>query len=118
MVNGTNEAWFGDTAEPYQHLAVNVFRAAENRVAIARVANTGISALIDPFGRITERLRGADRKELFVEGVLIGDIPLSSEKTFYTEYGDLFAFLQIAISGLFLLHSRLKNGLSRMSLGL
>jgi len=96
MVVATNESWFGETAAPYQLLAISTFRAAENRVAIVRSANTGISAFIDPFGRITERLRGPKGKELFVEGVLVGEVALSQERTFYTRYGDLFAFLMIA----------------------
>ena len=79
------------------------FRAAENRVAVARAANTGISALIDPWGRITRRLRGPDGRELFVEGVLVRDVALSGGPTFYTRHGDLFAFLQVAVTALLLL---------------
>ena len=117
MVNATNEARFGDTATPHQFLAMSVFRAAENRVAIARVANTGISAFIDPFGRVTDRLRGADRKELFVEGVLIGDVVLSKERTFYTRYGDLFAFATIALCAFTLIYSWLMAGSGRKTKG-
>jgi apolipoprotein N-acyltransferase len=104
MVVATNEAWFGDTAAPHQLLAISAFRAAENRVAIARSANTGISAFIDPFGRITGRVSGANGKDLFVEGVLVGEITVSRERTFYTRYGDLFAFLMIAVCFLALFH--------------
>ena len=103
MVNPTNESWFGWSAAPYQLLAMSVFRAAENQVAIVRAANTGISAFIDPNGRITARLRGPEGKELFVEGVLIRDVPLSGEMTFYTRYGDVFGFCQIAFAALLLL---------------
>jgi apolipoprotein N-acyltransferase len=95
MVIATNEAWFGETAAPYQLLAMSVFRAVENRVAIVRAANTGISAFIDPFGRITERLQSADLRELFVEGVLTSEVPLAEGQTWYTRHGDMFAFLQI-----------------------
>lgn len=105
MVIATNEAWFGDTAAPDQLLAISTFRAAENRVAIARSANTGISALIDPFGRITERLRGPDGKDLFTEGVLIGDVTLSEEKTFYTIHGDIFAFLLMTFCTILIIHA-------------
>jgi apolipoprotein N-acyltransferase len=103
MVIATNEAWFGRTSAPYQLLAMSVFRAAENRRAIVRVANTGVSALIDPFGRITERLRGTDQQDLFVEGILKGNIPLVETKTFYTQYGDVFALFHLVISALFFL---------------
>ncbi len=104
MVVATNESWFGETAAPYQLLAISTFRAAENRVAIARSANTGISAFIDPFGRITKRLRGPKGEELSVEGVLMGEVILSQERTFYTRYGDLFAFLMIAACFLIVFH--------------
>ena len=114
LVVATNEAHFRETAAPYQLLAMSVFRAAENRIAIARSANTGISALIDPFGRITHRLRGAAQKELFVEGVLVGAIAVSGSSTFYTRYGDVFAVLQVAGSAILLLLAlslpRLANG--------
>jgi len=95
MILGTNEAWFGDTAAPYQLLAMTVFRAVENRVAIARSANTGVTALIDPFGRITHRLRGPDGRDLFVEGILLGDMAVAAGRTLYTAYGDVFAYLAI-----------------------
>jgi len=103
MINATNEAWFGESAASYQLLAMSTFRAAENRVAIARAANTGISALIDPFGRIVARLTGPERKELAVEGILVGSIPLAGERTFYSRYGDLFALSQMTVSVMLLL---------------
>lgn len=109
MINATNEAWFGDTAAPYQFLAMSVFRAAENRVAVIRSANTGISAFIDPYGRITEQLKGADGKSVFVEGALTGTVSLSNGLTFYTRYGDVFAIGQIAASLLTLLYALLIN---------
>src|SRR3989441_987272 len=105
MVNATNEAWFHGTAVPYQLLAMSAFRAAENRVAIVRAANTGISAFIDPFGRITARLRGVNQKELFVEGGLNGAVTVSMGRTFYTMHGDLFAWAQVALSCVMLLAS-------------
>lgn len=91
MVSVTNESVFGVTAGPRQTLAMNAFRAVENRVAIARAATTGVSAFIDPRGRIVSRVRDARGADLFVAGVLAWDVPLSDTKTFYTLYGDLFA---------------------------
>jgi apolipoprotein N-acyltransferase len=91
MVSPTNESVFGPTAGPRQTLAMNAFRAVENRVAIARAATTGISAFIDSRGRIVAKVvdeRGAD---LFVSGVMTWDVPLSEERSFYTLYGDVFA---------------------------
>lgn len=98
MVSATNESWFGPTAAPYQLLAMTTIRAAENRISIARAANTGVSAFIDPYGRITDRVRDAAGRDLFVEGVLLHDVHVSQSRTFYTRYGDVFAFLQIALS--------------------
>lgn len=98
LVLATNEGWFGDTAAPYQLLAMTVLRAAEHRIAIARSANTGVSAFIDPFGRITQRLTDADGRDLFVEGALVGSVPLARSSTLYTRYGDVFALLQIIAS--------------------
>jgi apolipoprotein N-acyltransferase len=90
MINPTNEAWFGETAAPYQILVASVFRAVENRVAVARAANTGISCFINPYGQITGRVE-ENNKCIFVEGYLTGQIPLASSQTFYTTYGDIFA---------------------------
>jgi apolipoprotein N-acyltransferase len=98
MVSATNETWFGITAAPHQFLAMTVFRAAENRISIARASNTGVSAFIDPYGRITGRVKGAAGAELFVQGFLVREVHLSQAKTFYTLYGDVFAFVQIAAS--------------------
>jgi apolipoprotein N-acyltransferase len=97
LVNISNEAWFGKSAFPYQALSISVFRAVENRVNVVRSTNTGISSFIDPYGRITSRLtNGSD--ELFVEGTLTREILLSSPGTFYTRYGDVFAYGCIAFS--------------------
>ena len=86
MVTITNDAWFGRTSAPYQHLVQVVFRAVENRVWFARAANTGVSAFIDPWGRI---LKASDlfRREVLFDEVGIREAPL----TFYTKRGDLFA---------------------------
>ena len=107
MINATNEAWFGETAASYQFLAMSVFRAAENRVAVVRSTNTGISAFIDPHGKIIERLIGADGKALFVEGVLTGTVQLSRGLTFYARYGDVFTFGQVVACVLMLCYALL-----------
>ena len=109
MVNATDEGLFGATEASDQLLAINTFQAAMNRVALARSANMGIAAFIDPFGRITARLRGRERKDLFEEGILVTEVPLSERQTFYTRYGDIFAYLQILFCGLLLLHARMQG---------
>ena len=105
MVSVTNEGFFGRTSAPYQTLAINVFRAVENRVAIVRAATTGVSGFINANGEIVERVRGRSGEDLFVSGVLVWDVPLSNTKTFYTVYGDIFAYTVIGIAALILLIS-------------
>jgi apolipoprotein N-acyltransferase len=92
MVTITNDAWFGRTSAPYQHFGMVVFRAIENRVYFARAANTGISGIIDPFGRI---LRMSD---IFTEDALAGEIRTGGPRTFYTAYGDLFGYACVILA--------------------
>jgi apolipoprotein N-acyltransferase len=90
LINITNDAWFGTTSGPYQHFSMTVFRAVENRRALARAAQTGISGFIDPAGRI---LISTPLQE---EAVLTRTLPIISKKTFYTRFGDLFALTCLA----------------------
>jgi apolipoprotein N-acyltransferase len=85
LVNITNDAWFGKTSGPYQHFSMTVFRAVENRRALVRSANTGISGFIDPAGRILAAT------ELLQDAVATRTVPLLKEKSIYTKIGDLFA---------------------------
>ena len=89
FVNITNDAWFFNTAAPYQHLAVNVLRAAENGRPVLRAANTGFSAYIDGFGKIHTK------SGLFTQEILKTNVPLSvrEKSTFYAQWGDWFAWL-------------------------
>lgn len=93
FVNITNDAWFFDTDAPYQHLAVNVFRAVETGKPVIRAANTGVSAIIDPLGRITQRA------ELNTQEALFASVPLavSADPNFYTQWGDWFAYVCAAL---------------------
>jgi apolipoprotein N-acyltransferase len=102
----TNEEFFKDTPVPYlQSLAINVFRAVENRVYIVRAATTGISGFIDATGRIVETIKGDNGEILFVSGALVKEIPLLTENTFYTRFGDVFAYVIIILTGLILIVS-------------
>lgn len=94
VLNISSEAWFGDSAFPYQFLAISIFRAVENRTPIARAANTGVSCFVDAFGRITDKVE-SEGKELFVRGYLTREIHVNGNRTFYTRYGDLFAYAAI-----------------------
>ena len=87
LVNITNDAWFGRTSAPYQHLSMTVFRAIESRLYLVRAANTGISAIIDPKGEILSRTG------IFERTTLTGDVKIIDEKTCYAAYGDVFVYL-------------------------
>ena len=93
FVNMTNDAWFSDTKAPFLHLQAAVFGCVENHRSLVRAANTGVSALIDPWGRIIAAVGKGQGKETFVEGTAWGSLPLNHEKTFYTKYGDIFTYL-------------------------
>ncbi|GBE00551.1 apolipoprotein N-acyltransferase [bacterium BMS3Abin07] len=89
LVTITNDAWFGNTIGPVQHFYTGVFRAIENRKPVIRAANSGISGFINSRGRVIKK------SELFKREVLISEITKDSEITFYTKYGDIFAYLCI-----------------------
>lgn len=86
MANITNDAWFGETSGPWQHLGMLPLRAVEHRVAIARAANTGVSAFVEPTGRIDPML------PLLERGVLHRRIPLRDRTTLYTRLGDWLVY--------------------------
>jgi apolipoprotein N-acyltransferase len=92
LVNITNDAWFGRTSAPYQHLAQATLRSVENRVPLVRVANTGISAVIEADGRI--RWHGP----LFETAIHTETIAWPGVLTFYARYGDVFAWACVLAS--------------------
>ena len=87
LVNLTNDGWFGRTSAPYQHLVFYIFRAIEADRWILRAANTGISAVIDPRGRINEKTA------LFEDATLRGTFSVRKGWTPYVRYGDYFILL-------------------------
>jgi apolipoprotein N-acyltransferase len=91
MVNVTNDAWFGITPGPHQHLAQARLRSIEQGIPLIRAANTGVSAVIDPLGRIVARL------PLGADGVLDSALPRAFTPTIYTSFGDLLAFLLFSL---------------------
>lgn len=98
IINITNDAWFGRTAGPYQHFSMTVFRAVENRRSLVRSANTGISAFVDPAGRVT------GRTGLFESTTLSRSIPvMTGNVSFYTTYPNLFPVSAIVASLLILI---------------
>jgi apolipoprotein N-acyltransferase len=97
MVTLTNDAWFGPSAAASQHFSMVVFRSIENHLAFARSANTGISGFIDPFGRIVEAT------PIFTEQAIKATIQVWRPHTFYSRYGDVFAYGCVIICALLFL---------------
>lgn len=95
ILNVTNDAWFGDTPGPYQHFQQARMRAVEEGLPLVRAANTGISAIVDPFGRVVSSL------PLGARGVLEGALPAAAPPPPYARFGDvplLLASLIVAAS--------------------
>jgi apolipoprotein N-acyltransferase len=91
MLNATNDAWFGTSAGPYQHFHQAQVRAVEQGLPVARAANTGISAVIDPYGRILAKI-GLGKK-----GVLDADLPKVGPSTPFVQFGTI---LEISVATL------------------
>jgi len=82
LVNITNDEWFGPTAAPRQHADMAILRCVEQELGMARCANTGISMIIDPMGRVTQR------SPLFREAIITGDVELGGSPTLFRVWGD------------------------------
>jgi len=82
MFNVTNDSWYGDTVQPMEHLVLASFRSIEHRRALVRSTNTGISAIVDPVGRID------GRTAQWTKASLVGRIPLMQGRTVYAVLGD------------------------------
>jgi apolipoprotein N-acyltransferase len=95
FVNITNDAWFGRTAEPYQHLALAVFRSVEHRLEMVRAVNTGVSAHIDSAGRVLQATESVDPDDQPVAPpkTLLVDLAMLPGGGLYRKVGDLFGFL-------------------------
>ncbi|MBK1696792.1 apolipoprotein N-acyltransferase [Rhodovibrio salinarum] len=102
LLNITNDAWFGVSSGPYQHLASARLRAIEQGLPLVRAANTGISVIVDPWGRTLRQLG------LQKVGILDGPLPQAiAGGTFYARFGDLIAgFLVLIVLGIALLLRR------------
>jgi apolipoprotein N-acyltransferase len=87
LVNITNDAWFGKSFEPYQHLSFSIPSAVETRRYLVRATNTGISAIIDPVGRVVAKTK------IFERTTLNGKVGImDGEKTLYTKIGGAFSW--------------------------
>jgi apolipoprotein N-acyltransferase len=100
LVNITNDAWYGRTSAPYQHLSMARFRAIENRIWLARAANTGVSAFVSPAGVIS------GSTPIFSTTFVNGTVGLGSSPTLYGRIGDLPAILCLALGIVWLARTR------------
>ena len=88
----TNDDWFGETAGPYQHFYIPVFRAIENRVWIVRAANTGICGIFDPYGRVVAKTQLGGRT------YLTGKIGPRMGETMFQRHGAVLAKICLAMA--------------------
>ena len=100
LVNITNDAWFGRSSAPWQHLAMARFRAVENRVWVVRAANTGITAFIAPSGRVEQQ------SALFESAFLAGNVGLGARPGFYCRTGDMIPGALLVIGLVWLVQTR------------
>lgn len=106
LVNITNDAWFGTSSAPYQHFSMSIFRAIETRLYFVRAANTGISAIVDPTGRIIRRT------DLFKKDEISGNIKFMNTTTVYAKSGNWLVYASFAVLAAFFLtgmKGRIKN---------
>jgi len=100
----TNDAWFGRTSAPYQHFAQASMRAIENGRYLVRAANTGISGIVDPYGRVLAKT------DIFTQAVVVGEARFVRERTVYSRIGDVFAYAStvLTLAVLVLIRRRVK----------
>ena len=96
LVNLTNDAWFGFSTGPFQHFDMTRMRAIEHGIPLIRVANTGISAMVDPFGRVVKKIN------LNLEGVIDVSLIEALEPTIYEKYDQLPLIILISLISIFL----------------
>jgi len=95
LVNLTNDTWFGDGSEPWQHLGLSVFRSVEMRTDLVRAVNSGVTAVVDANGRVIAKTYVVDpASQLMRMDSLLHDVALiEGGHTFYARFGELFAYL-------------------------
>jgi apolipoprotein N-acyltransferase len=96
----TNDAWFGRTSAPYQHFAQASMRAIEEGRFLVRSANTGISGIVDPYGRVIAQTG------IYQSAVLVGEARFLRTSTFYARHGDILAYASAVMTLLLVVGSR------------
>jgi apolipoprotein N-acyltransferase len=109
LVNLTNDGWFGQSAEQWQHMAGAVFRAVENGVPLVRCCNNGITCWIDATGRVRETFRD-NSGSVYGMGALTIDLPLENHSpTFYNRHGDCFGWGCVGFAAIALALKKLRR---------
>lgn len=103
LVTITNDGWYGRSSAPYQHFAMAVLRAVENRRYLLRAATTGVSGIIDPYGRILSR------SELMTRTFLYDTITPLHPNTIYTKHGDVLPYISLTLTVFFLILAVIKR---------
>ena len=103
LVTITNDGWYGETSAPHQHFSMAVLRAVENRRFLLRAATTGVSGIVDPYGRILAR------SELMTRTFLTGTITPARKLSLYTRCGDVLPIAGLTLGALFLILAVLKR---------
>jgi apolipoprotein N-acyltransferase len=88
----TNDAWYGESSAAFQHFELAAMRAIEQGRYLARAANTGISGIVDPYGRVLVRT------ELFETAAVVGEAKFVQARTVYARIGDLVAYVSMALT--------------------
>ncbi len=105
----TNDGWFGISSGPYQHFQQARVRAIEEGLPLVRAANTGISAVVDPLGRVIQAL------PLGVEGVIDAPLPQPIGAPIYSRVRDVPAIMMVAVALLLLVHRRRQPGAAKFN---
>ena len=106
----TNDAWFGRSSAPYQHFEQASMRAIEEGRYLVRAANTGISGIVDPYGRVLQR------SNMFESAVMVEDVRFLTDATIYSRIGDVVGWLSVALTLRALLAARDRDSRRRLDM--
>ena len=113
LVNLSNDGWFAGTAEGPQHEQIARFRCVENRVAMARAVNTGVSSFIDSAGRIVHRFESPDGRTQSVDGFALHHVRLDGRATLFGRIGDAFALVTLLVGSMLTIWSAGRHRIGR-----
>jgi len=100
----TNDGWYGYSSAPYQHFELASMRAIEQGRYLARAANTGISGIVDPYGRVVQQ------SAIFEEIGLVGEARVLTGRTIYAQIGDVVAYAAMVLTAVALIGVRRVRG--------